>query len=320
MENSQNSPSPLSETHFVASLDETPLQATDSVSEDSKPSNLYIDAWRDARRRPLFWISGVFIVLVIVVSVFPGLFTQIDPTRCDLGLSNNGASAAHILGTTKQGCDVYARIIFGTSTSLTVGIVATVINTFIGVIFGALGGFFGRWVDAILSRIGDIFFAIPYFLAAVVIMSVFLQYRNVFVIALAIGAFSWPGTARILRGQVLSVKNADYVTSATALGVGRLTILWRHVLPTSIAPVIVVTTIGLAGAIVAEATLSFLGVGLPPSVMSWGNDISTAQRDLRNNPMTLVWPSIALTSTVLAFVVMGEVIRDALDPKARARR
>ncbi len=320
MENSQSPRPVLSESHFVAPFEETPLQAIDSVAEDSKPSNLYIDAWRDAKRRPLFWISGVFILLVIVVSLFPSLFTQIDPRFCSLGLSNNGPSAAHILGTTKQGCDVYARIIFGTSTSLTVGILATIIVTAIGVLFGALGGYFGRWLDAILSRIGDIFFAVPYFLAAVVIMSVFVQYRNVFVIALAIGFFAWPGTARILRGQVLSVKNSDYVTSATALGVSRMRILWRHVLPNSIAPVIVITTIGLAGAIVAEATLSFLGVGLPPSVMSWGNDISAAQRDLRNNPMTLVWPSIALTSTVLAFVIMGEVIRDALDPKARARR
>jgi oligopeptide transport system permease protein len=320
MENNQNPPASLSESHFVAPIDETPLQATDSVAEESKPSNLYIDAWRDARRRPLFWISGAFILLVIVVSLFPSLFTPIDPRFCNLDFSNDGPSAGHILGYTKQGCDVYARIIFGTSTSLTVGLLSTAIVTIVGVIFGALGGFFGRWVDAILSRIGDIFFAIPYFLAAVVIMSVFVEYRNVVVISLAIGFFAWPGVARILRGQVLSVKNADYVTSATALGVGRFTILWRHVLPNSIAPVIVVTTIGLAAAIVAEATLSFLGVGLPPSVMSWGNDISAAQRDLRNNPMTLVWPSIALTSTVLAFVIMGEVIRDALDPKARARR
>lgn len=320
MENRQNLPFMPSASHFVAPLDETPLSATDSVKTDAKASNLYIDAWRDARRRPLFWISGAFILLVVIVALFPNLFTSIDPRACDLQYSNQGPSAGHYLGYTKQGCDVLSRIIFGTSTSLTVGILSTIIVTVIGVIFGALGGYFGRWLDAILSRIGDIFFAIPYFLAAVVIMSVFVQYRNVFVISLAIGFFAWPGTARILRGQVLSVKNADYVTSATALGVGRLKILWRHVLPNSIAPVIVITTIGLAGAIVAEATLSFLGVGLPPSVMSWGNDISAAQRDLRNNPMTLVWPSIALTSTVLAFVVLGEVLRDALDPKARARR
>lgn len=320
MENSQSSRPALSETHFVAPLDETPLQATDVVAEDSKPSNLYIDAWNDARRRPMFWISGFFILLVIIVGVFPNLFTQVDPRSCSLAFSNDGPSAGHILGYTKQGCDVFARIIYGTSTSLTVGLLATVIITVIGVIFGALGGYFGGWVDAILSRIGDIFFAIPYFLAAVVIMSVFVSNRNVLIIALAIGFFAWPGTARILRGQILSVKNADYVTSATALGVSRMKILWRHVLPNSIAPVIVTTTIGLAGAIVAEATLSFLGVGLPSSVMSWGNDISAAQRDLRNNPMTLIWPSLALTSTVLAFVVLGEVIRDAIDPKARARR
>ncbi len=198
MENSQSSRPALSETHFVAPLDETPLQATDVVAEDSKPSNLYIDAWNDARRRPMFWISGFFILLVIIVGVFPNLFTQVDPRSCSLAFSNDGPSAGHILGYTKQGCDVFARIIYGTSTSLTVGLLATVIITVIGVIFGALGGYFGGWVDAILSRIGDIFFAIPYFLAAVVIMSVFVSNRNVLIIALAIGFFAWPGTARIL--------------------------------------------------------------------------------------------------------------------------
>ena len=151
-------------------------------------------------------------------------------------------------------------------------------------------------------------------------MSVLREQRNIWVISLAIGLFAWPSTARILRGQILSVKNSDFVTSAVALGVSQFTILRRHVLPNSIAPVIVITTIGLAAAIVAEATLSFLGVGLPPSIMSWGNDISQAQGDLRNNPMTLIYPSIALSVTVLAFIMMGEVVRDALDPKARARR
>lgn len=320
MENRQNMPFAMSGTHFVAPVEQTPLQGTDAVAEDSRPSNLYIDAWRDVRGRPLFWISGFFILLVIIVGVFPTLFTPLDPRACDLSFSNQGPSAGHILGYTKQGCDVFARIIYGTSTSLTVGLLSTVIITVIGVVFGAFGGYFGGWIDAVLSRIGDIFFAIPYFLAAVVVMSVFVSNRNVVVISLAIGFFAWPGTARILRGQILTVKNADYVTSATALGVSRLKVLWRHVLPNSIAPVIVTTTIGLSAAIVAEATLSFLGVGLPSSIMSWGNDISAAQRDLRNNPMTLIWPSIALTSTVLAFVVLGEVLRDAIDPKARARR
>lgn len=307
--------------HYVAPLDETPLQATDTVAVEDKPSNLYIDAWRDMRKRPLFWIAAVVILFVIVVALFPSLFTDTPPNdNCQLSDSNGPPEAGHPLGFTRLGCDVYSRILYGTRTSMTVGLLSSVILTTIGVVFGAIAGFYGRWVDAVLSRIGDIFFAIPYFLAAVVVMSVFVADRNVFIIALAIGAFAWPGTARILRGQILSVKQADYVTSATALGVSQFRTLLRHVLPNSIAPVIVVTTIGLAASIVAEATLSFLGVGLPSSVMSWGNDISFAQSDLRNNPMTLIYPSIALTGTVLAFIVMGEVIRDALDPKARARR
>lgn len=311
---------PLSPTHYVAPLDETPLVAVDKVSVDAKPSNLYIDAWKDIRRRVLFYVAGAIIILVVIVALFPEWFTQVDPRACALAFSNDPPSPGHPLGYTKQGCDVYSRIIYGTRTSLSVGLIVTLLVGVIGIFIGALAGYYGRWVDAVLSRIGDIFFAIPYILAAVVIMSVLREYRNIWVISLAIGLFAWPSTARVLRGTILGVKNSDYVMSATALGVSRFRVLLRHVLPNSITPVIVLTTIGLAGAIVAEATLSFLGVGLPPEIMSWGNDISQAQGDLRNNPMTLVYPSIALSVTVLAFIMMGEVIRDALDPKARARR
>lgn len=313
-------PSNSPQTHFVAPVDETPLVAIDTVKTEGKPSNLWIDAWKDMRGRPMFWISAFLIVLIVIVALFPGLFTQTDPRACDLSFSNQGPQEGHPLGFNKQGCDVYSRIIYGTSTSLAVGIIVTVLVAVLGILFGAFAGFYGGWLDSVLSRVGDIFFSIPYILAAVVIMSVFSDNRNVWVISLAIGFFAWPSTARVLRAEILRVKNADFVMSATAVGVSHFRILLRHVLPNSIAPVIVVTTISLAGAIVAEATLSFLGVGLPPSVMSWGNDISQAQNDLRNNPMTLIYPSIALSVTVLSFIMMGEVIRDALDPKARAQR
>jgi oligopeptide transport system permease protein len=313
-------PSNSPQTHFVAPVDETPLVAIDTVKTEGKPSNLWIDAWKDMRGRPMFWISAFLILLIVIVALFPGLFTQTDPRACDLSFSNQGPQEGHPLGFNKQGCDVYSRIIYGTSTSLAVGIIVTVLVAVLGILFGAFAGFYGGWLDSVLSRVGDIFFSIPYILAAVVIMSVFSDNRNVWVISLAIGFFAWPSTARVLRAEILRVKNADFVMSATAVGVSHFRILLRHVLPNSIAPVIVVTTISLAGAIVAEATLSFLGVGLPPSVMSWGNDISQAQNDLRNNPMTLIYPSIALSVTVLSFIMMGEVIRDALDPKARAQR
>ena len=317
---SNNTPTPAP-THFVAPLEETPLVAIDAIKLSERKSNLWIDAWRDMRRRPMFWISAAIIVLVIFVAFFPTLFTSVPPNDdCQLSNSNGAPTAEHILGFTKQGCDMFSRIVHGTSTSLSVGIIVTILTTVLGILFGAFAGFYGGWIDSILSRAGDIFFSIPYILAAVVIMSVFSAYRNVFVISLAIGIFAWPATARVLRAEILRVKNSDYVMAAQAVGVSQFRILLRHVLPNSIAPVIVVTTISLGAAIVAEATLSFLGVGLPNSTMSWGNDISAAQVDLRTAPQTLIYPSLALSITVLAFIMMGEVIRDALDPKARAQR
>ena len=307
--------------HFVAPLEETPLDAIDTIKAEGKPSNLWIDAWDDLRRRPMFWISAAMILIIVFIALFPGLFTNEPPnSNCQLANSNGAPTDGHPLGFTRQGCDVWSRIVHGAATSLTVGIIVTLLVFTLGVLFGAFAGFYGGWVDGLLSRIGDIFFAIPYILAAVVIMSVFAEYRNVWIISLAIGVFAWPVTARVLRSEILRVKNSDYVTAATAIGVPRFKIMWAHVVPNSIAPVIVITTIALAGAIVAEATLSFLGVGLPSTFMSWGNDIAQAQTTLRTAPQVLLYPSIALSLTVFSFIMMGEVIRDALDPKARAQR
>ncbi|HET8895691.1 MAG TPA: ABC transporter permease [Protaetiibacter sp.] len=307
--------------HYVAPLEETPLDAIDTIKAEGKPSNLWIDAWDDLRRRPMFWISAAMILIIVFIALFPGLFTNEPPnSNCQLANSNGAPTDGHPLGFTRQGCDVWSRIVHGAATSLTVGIIVTLLVFTLGVLFGAFAGFYGGWVDGLLSRIGDIFFAIPYILAAVVIMSVFAEYRNVWIISLAIGVFAWPVTARVLRSEILRVKNSDYVTAATAIGVPRFKIMWAHVVPNSIAPVIVITTIALAGAIVAEATLSFLGVGLPSTFMSWGNDIAQAQTTLRTAPQVLLYPSIALSLTVFSFIMMGEVIRDALDPKARAQR
>ena len=318
--------------HYVAPVEDANLGAIDAVRVSEKKSNLWIDAWRDLRKRPMFWISSVLIVFIIIVALFPGLFTAEPPNsscyltaipdRPDnpLASSNGAPVAGHPLGFTKQGCDIFSRVVHGTATSLGVGLIASAIVATMGILMGGLAGFFGGWVDSLLMRLGDIFFAIPYILAAVVVMSVFSAYRSVPVIALAIGAFAWPSTARILRSEVLRIKQSDFVMASTALGVSRLKTLARHVLPNSIAPVIVVTTISLAASITAEATLSFLGVGLPNNIMSWGNDISAAQTDLRTNPSTLIYPSIALSITVLAFIMLGESLREALDPRARALR
>ncbi|MGN7964606.1 ABC transporter permease [Microbacterium sp. 22179] len=312
-------PDPTTQKHYVAPV-ETESIAVDAVRISEKPSNLWRDAWSDLRRRPLFWFSVVLGLVFLLMAVWPTLFTATAPDSCDLANSNDGPAAGHPLGFTFQGCDIYARIAWGAQTSLAVGLIATVISSLLGLIMGALAGFYGGWLDGLLSRIGDIFFAIPYILAAVVVMTVFRDSRSVWTLALAIGGFAWASTARVVRAEVLRVRQADFVVASQALGQSKFKILLNHVIPNAIAPLLVVSTLGLAAAIVAEATLSFLGVGLGSDVMSWGNDISDAQASLRVAPMALIYPSIALTLAVLAFVTLGELIRDALDPKARARR
>ncbi|MBB2974796.1 oligopeptide transport system permease protein [Microbacterium endophyticum] len=306
--------------HYVAPIKDESV-AVDVVRVDEKPSSLWRDAWRDLRKRPTFWLSLLIVLIVLLMSVWPTLFTQTSPTdNCQLANSNGGPTDGHPLGFTFLGCDIYARIVWGARTSLSVGIIATVIGSTIGLIMGALAGFYGGWLDSLLSRIGDIFFSIPYILAAIVVMSVLADYKNVFVLAFAIGGFAWASTARVVRAEVLRVRQADYITASLALGQTRFQTLVSHVIPNAIAPLLVISTLSLAAAIVAEATLSFLGVGLGSGTMSWGNDIAQAQTSLRVAPMALIYPSIALTVTVLAFILLGELTRDALDPRARALR
>ena len=306
--------------HYVAPVDPADSIEVDKIKLGDRRSNLWLDAWRDLRRRPLFYIAVAIVLVVSTAALFPSLFTDVDPTFGELSKSNQPPTDGHPLGFTRQGYDVYARVIYGASTSLSVGIFVVLITAAIGIPMGGLAAFYGGWVDSLLSRVGDIFFAIPYFLAAIVVMSVLSAHRNVFVIALAIGGFAWASLARILRAEVLQVKNIEYVMASEAVGRSKFSTLLRHVLPNSLTPVIVYLTIALGAAITAEATLSFLGIGLPPSSISWGGDIAQAQTTLRTAPMALFWPSLALTVTVLAFIMLGELIRDALDPKARARR
>ena len=232
---------------YVAPLEETPLKDVDSVDESAPASSLWADAWRTLRKNPMFIISAVLIVFIIFVALFPGVMTKQNPNYCTLENSLEPASKGHPFGFDLQGCDVYSRVVHGTRTSLSVGVFATVLVVLLGTLIGALSGFFGGWVDTILSRLTDIFLA----------------------------------------------------------------------LPNSLAPIIVVGTTSLATYIVLEATLSFLGVGLPTTTVSWGGDISNAQSILRTDPMVLFYPSAALAITVLAFIMMGDAVKDALDPKSR---
>ena len=305
--------------HFFADLDVEILEQVDTVDETAPPASLWHDAWRSLRVRPIFWVSAFLILLVVVVAAVPRLFTSTDPSYCDLMSSYNPPGPGHPFGFDRQGCDIYARTIYGARASVTVGLLTTIVVVVLGAVVGALAGFYGKWFDSLLSRITDIFFAIPLVLAAIVVMQVFATHRNVFTVVVVLGVFGWPQIARITRGAVMSVKNADFITAATALGVSRSRNLIRHVMPNAAAPIIVTATVSLGIFIVAEATLSFLGIGLPTTIVSWGADIAKAQTALRSQPSVLFYPAGALALTVLSFIMMGDAVRDALDPKARKR-
>ena len=305
--------------HFVAPFDDATLGSVDTIDESAAPASLWAEAWRSVRRRPLFWVSAAMIVLVVLVALFPTLFTSLDPRFCELKHSLGKPTVGHPFGYDRQGCDIYARTIYGASASVATGTLTTILAVLIGSVVGAIAGFFGGWFDALLSRVTDIFFAIPFILAAIVVMTMFKEDRNVLTVVFVLGVFGWPQIARITRGEVLSVKSSEFITASTALGASRLTTLGRHVMPNAAAPIIVIATVSLGIYIVAEATLSFLGIGLPPQITSWGADIAKAQTSLRSQPSVLFYPAGALAVTVLSFIMMGDVVRDALDPKARTR-
>lgn len=273
----------------------------------------------DMYRRPKFVIAAALILLILLVAAFPALFTGVDPGYADPSQSLLPPSAAHWFGTDLQGHDIYARTIYGARASVTVGLGATLAVFVVGGTLGALAGFYGSWVDALVSRITDVFFALPLLLAAIVLMQV-MHHRTVWTVVAILALFGWPQVARIARGSVLEVRGSDYVLAAKALGLDSFRTLLRHVVPNAIGPVIAVCTIALGVFIVTEATLSYLGVGLPTSVVSWGGDINVAQMRLRAGSAILFYPAGALAITVLAFMMMGDALRDGLDPASRAWR
>lgn len=306
------------QARFVEADEVIDVSQTDAVVIDDAPASIWSDAWRNLRTRPMFIVSAIIILAVIVVAAAPGLFTSTDPRFCDLQFSMQGPGSGHWFGYDRQGCDIYSRVLFGARASVLTGVGVTFLVLVIGVVFGALAGFYGGIADSLLSRVTDIFFGVPLILAAIVLMQLFTD-RTIFTVILVLALFGWPQMARITRGAVLSAKGNDYVMASQALGLTRLRTLIRHVLPNAMAPIIVITTISLGTFIVAEATLSFLGIGLPPTEVSWGGDISAAQVTLRQGSTILFYPAAALAITVLGFIMMGDALRDALDPKARKR-
>ncbi|GAB2746325.1 ABC transporter permease [Amycolatopsis magusensis] len=297
--------------------------ATAATGVSARPRGLFGDAWRDLRRRPMFWISSSIILVIVVMAVFPSLFTSADPNLGDLQRQRQPPSAQAWFGYDNQGYDIYARVIHGARASIVVGVLATLGVVLLGGIFGILAGYYGGWLDTVISRIADVFFGLPFVLGAIVILTTLNSagdagaVRIVVQVVLSIALLSWPVSLRIMRSAAITAKQQDYVKAARALGASGTRIIFRHLLPNCLAPVLVYATIALGAFIGVEATLSYLGIGLRPPVVSWGVMINDARTYVRAAPHLLLFPAGFLVTTVLAFVMLGDAVREALDPRAR---
>jgi len=305
-------------TSFVPAEGATAAAAAVEGGASTYQASLWGDAWRQLRKNPLFLISGALLVGFIVIAIAPGLFTNIDPAgaNCDLGNSVDRPSRGHLFGYDIQGCDYYTRVLYGTRVSLTIGLLVVGFDVVIAIVLGSIAGFFGRFWDGTLSRIADIWFALPTTLAAIVFLSVVGE-RGLLQVSAVLIFLGWPTLMRLMRSSVLSGKEADYVQAARALGASNWRILRVHILPNGIAPVIVYATIAVGIIIAAEAALSFLGVGLQLPNISWGLMINAAQNRILSSPHLLLFPALFLSVLVLTFIIIGDALRDALDPRLR---
>jgi peptide/nickel transport system permease protein/oligopeptide transport system permease protein len=283
-----------------------------------RPSRtLWGDAWTRLRKNKLAITGLVWIIFIIAVTVSADLWVPrffAEPTSTEFA-SLQAPSAEHPFGTDRIGRDVFSRVVYGARVSLAVGILAVSISVFFGLMFGSLSGYYGGVLDALVMRTADIFFAFPYMLFAIALLALLGPgYQNVFI---AIGILGWPSIARVLRSSILSVKENEYVDAARAMGASDARIMLRHIMPNAIAPIIVYGTMSIGGAIITEAALSYLGMGVQPPTPSWGGMLSEAKALMVPAPWLTIWPGFAILTTVLSFVLMGDGLRDALDVKMK---
>ena len=280
---------------------------------------LWTDVWRRFRRNRLAVGGAVIVVILVLDAVLAGLLVQLglvqDPIRQHVELSLAGPSAQHLLGTDYLGRDTLSRLMFGARISLTIGILVQGIYVVIGGTIGLVAGYAGGRVDNLLMRFTDIWFAFPDLLFVLVLVSVFSP--SLLSIFVAIGIVNWVGLARLVRGQVLSIKEKEFVESARAVGSSHFKIVLRHLVPNALGPVLVTLTFGIPAAIFLEAALSYIGVGIQPPTPSWGVMIQDGYQSIYASPWQVAFPGIAIAITMLSFTFIGDGLRDALDPRMR---
>lgn len=272
---------------------------------------------RFVRSTPLAALGLLILLLLVVVALFAPYISPYDPTAIRLAEGLSGPSITHPLGQDKLGRDILSRIIYGARISLYVGVATVMLSAFVGTVVGAVSGYAGGVVDEVVMRLIDVLLAFPGILLAVAVMAILGPSLNNIVIALTV--LGWVGYARLVRGQVLALREFEFVLAARALGADARRIITRHLLPNVLGPVIVQATFGMAGAIVAEAGLSFLGLGTQPPTPSWGSMLNDGREFLLTTPHLTTFPGLAIMTVVLGLNFLGDGLRDILDPKSRAR-
>ncbi|MBA7611688.1 Glutathione transport system permease protein GsiD [subsurface metagenome] len=298
-------------------MEQENIKVIDEVITEKKyiKSSLYKDAWKRLRKNKLAMLGLGIVIVLILIAIFASFIAPYNPIERLKEESSLSPSRIHLFGTDLLGRDIFSRVIYGSRISIVVGVVAVGISVVIGLFLGALSGYFGNIPDAFIMRIADIFFAFPYILGAIAIMTVLGPgIVNIFI---AIGILGWASFARILRGSILSIKNKEYIEAAKALGASNYRIITKHIFPNAFAPIIVYATMNIGTAIIVEAALSFLGLGVQPPTPAWGKMLSESLNYIDIAPWMMLFPGLAIVITVLGFVLLGDGLRDAFDPRLR---
>ncbi len=285
------------------------------IDAPTRPRGLWHDALRRMSRNRAAVVSAIFLLLLLLAAVFADVVAPYQPTAADFAALRQPPSLQHFMGTDEVGRDILSRVLYGARISLTVGFIVQTTATVAGILLGMVAGYYGGMSDLVIMRAVDIMYALPAFLFAVFMVSILTPNINSVILTLTL--VGWPFIARLMRGQVLAQKQEEYVIAAQALGARPWRIMLTHVLPNSLSPIIVQYTLGIATVIMAEAGLSFLGIGIRPPTPTWGGMITKGREYIRTEPHLVLYPSIVLGLTMIAFNFLGDGLRDALDPRVR---
>lgn len=293
-----------------------PLQRNSYTAGEARPNTTYHqDAWRRLKKNKLAMLGLYTIIAIILIAVIGPWLSPLSYSDQNLNETNRPPSADHWFGTDNLGRDLFIRVLYGARISLSIGIVASLINLTIGVAYGGIAGYLGGRIDRLMMNIVDVLYGIPVLLYVILLMVILTPgLTNIFI---ALGISYWLGMARIVRSQILSLKEQEYILAARTIGAGKWRILFSHLIPNSLSPIIITMTLAIPEAIFTEAFLSFIGLGVAAPMASWGVLASEGVASLRSYPFQLFFPAIAISITMLAFTFLGDGLRDALDPRVR---